>query len=191
MATSPIDRLIYAQGGKCFFCRGPLPRSEASIEHLVAKANGGGNGDDNCVVCCKSLNRLLGSLSLKAKIEVVLNQRGDFRCPNAQAVAKTARSAPQAPRPNTQATARTARSAPQAPRLVAPAPADDHLRRVIANLQQRAGRPRTLKTLTSTIASLRIPGDKAAQLVQNLLKLGIVKVSGTKLEYEFSRTGTP
>jgi hypothetical protein len=173
MATSPIDRLIFAQGGLCFFCRGPLPRSEASIEHLVAKANGGGNGDDNCVVCCKSLNRLLGSLSLKEKVQIVLNQRGPFRCPNAQPAA------------------RAARAPPHSARLTVPAPADDNLRRVIANLQHRTkGRPRTLKTLTSTIASLRIPSDKTAQIVQSLLKLGIVKVSGTKVEYEFSRIGT-
>lgn len=173
MATSPIDRLIFAQGGLCFFCRGPLPRSEASIEHLVAKANGGGNGDDNCVVCCKSLNRLLGSLSLKEKIQIVLNQRGSFRCPNAQPAAKGARSFTQAARP------------------AAPTPIDDNLRRVIANLQHRKDRrPRTLKTLTSTIVSLRIPSDRAEELVQSLLKLGIVKVSGTKVEYDFSRNGT-
>jgi len=169
MATSPIERLIFAQGGLCFFCRGPLPRSEASIEHLVAKANGGGNGDDNCVVCCKSLNRLLGSLSLKEKIQIVLNQRGDFRCPNAQATARPTRPSPQAARPAAQA------------------PADDGLQRVIANLKKyKDKRPRTLKTLTSAIVAMQISSDKAAQLVQNLLKLGIVKAAGTKLEYEFS-----
>ena len=71
--------------------------------------------------------------------------------------------------------------------LTTPPPTDDPLNRVIANLKQRKDkRPRTLKTLTSTIVSLRIPNDKAQQLVQSLLKLGIVKVSGTKVEYEFS-----
>jgi len=172
MATTPIDRLIFAQGGLCFFCRETLPRSEASIEHLVATTNGGGNADDNCVVCCKSLNRLFGSLPLKEKIQIVLNQRGSFRCPNAHARLKVAHPSP-----------RTAQLSP-------PPPADDSLRRVIANLQQRKDkRPRTLKTLTSTIVSLRIPSDKAEQLVQNLLKLGIVKVSGTKVEYAFSQIG--
>ena len=168
MATTPLDRLIFAQGGLCFFCRAPLPRSEASIEHLVAIANGGGNGDDNCVVCCKSLNRLLGRISLKEKIQVVLNQQGSFKCPNAQARLKVAASSSEA----------------------APPAIDESLRRVIANLQQRKDkRPRTLKTLTSTIVSLRIPTDQAQQLVQSLLKLGVVKVSGTKVEYEFSQIG--
>jgi hypothetical protein len=174
MATTPLDRLIFAQGGLCFFCREALPRSEASVEHLVATANGGGNADENCVVCCKSLNRLLGSLPLKEKIRVVLNQRGSFKCPNAQARLKVTRPALLAAKP-------------------APLPPpDDPLGRVIANLKQRQDkRPRTLKTLASTIVSLRIPTDKAQQLVQTLLEMGIVKVSGTKVEYQFSSARSP
>src|SRR5262245_53146438 len=82
MPTKPLDRLMFAQGGMCFFCRSPLPRSEASVEHLVASANGGNNNDENCVACCKSVNVLFGSKSLKEKIQIVLNQRGQFKCPN-------------------------------------------------------------------------------------------------------------
>lgn len=73
---------MFAQGGQCFFCKKTLPKSDASVEHLVASANGGTNKDDNCVVCCKSLNSLLGSMTLKEKIAVVLNQKGKFKCPN-------------------------------------------------------------------------------------------------------------
>jgi len=69
MPTKPIDRLLFAQGGLCFFCSQMLPKAEASIEHLVAVARGGPNGDDNCVACCKSINMLLGSMSLKEKIK--------------------------------------------------------------------------------------------------------------------------
>ena len=69
------------QGGQCFFCRQPLPRGEASIEHLVASANGGTNSEENCVACCRTLNSLLGSKSIKEKLQIVLNQRGDFSCP--------------------------------------------------------------------------------------------------------------
>lgn len=76
-----LDRLIFEQGGDCFFCRQPLSKSDASIEHLVAVANGGPNHEDNCVACCKAVNALLGSKSLKNKIQVILNQRGEFRCP--------------------------------------------------------------------------------------------------------------
>jgi len=73
---------MFAQGGRCFFCKQPLPKTEASVEHLVASANGGSNNDENRVACCKAVNALLGSMSLKEKIRVMLNQQGQFKCPN-------------------------------------------------------------------------------------------------------------
>ena len=76
-----LDRLLFAQGGDCFFCKKPLPKAEASVEHLFAPANGGPNSEDNCVACCKTLNALLGSRPLKEKIEVLLKQKGAFVCP--------------------------------------------------------------------------------------------------------------
>ncbi len=81
MPTKPIERLMFTQGGLCFFCRKPLPKAEASVEHLVAATHGGKDNDDNCVVCCKTLNTLFGRMSLKEKLQIVLNQRGDFKCP--------------------------------------------------------------------------------------------------------------
>ena len=82
MPTKPIDRLMFAQGGQCFFCKKTLSKAEASVEHLLASSHAGTNKDDNCVVCCKALNALLGSMTLKEKIQVVLNQKGKFKCPN-------------------------------------------------------------------------------------------------------------
>ena len=78
-----LERLLFVQGGDCFFCKKPLPKAEASVEHLVASANGGSNAEENCVACCKSLNSLLGSKPLKDKLEVFLRQKGDFKCPAA------------------------------------------------------------------------------------------------------------
>ena len=78
----PIDRLLFVQGGQCFFCSEILSKQEASVEHLLASSNGGVNVDDNCVVICKSLNALLGRMSLKGKIKVILDQKGKFKCPN-------------------------------------------------------------------------------------------------------------
>jgi hypothetical protein len=82
MPTKPLDRLMFAQGDLCFFCKHPLPKAEASVEHLVAKARDGSSKDENCVACCKAMNALLGSMSLKEKFQVVLNQKGTFICPN-------------------------------------------------------------------------------------------------------------
>ncbi|QEH36276.1 hypothetical protein OJF2_48360 [Aquisphaera giovannonii] len=76
-----LDRLLFVQGNRCFFCEQPLERSEASVEHLLASSKGGSNAEANCVACCRALNALLGSMSLKEKFRVVLNQRGPFRCP--------------------------------------------------------------------------------------------------------------
>jgi hypothetical protein len=87
MPTKSLDRLLFAQGNKCFFCRKGLSRADASVEHLVAVANGGRNDDENCVACCKALNRLFGRMSLKEKLGVVLNQAGEFRCPNGKTAA--------------------------------------------------------------------------------------------------------
>src|SRR5262245_13366786 len=138
MPTRPIDRLMFAQGGLCFFCRQPLPKSEASVEHLVASANGGGNHDDNCVACCKALNALLGSMSLKEKIQVILNQHGQFKCPNG--ISRTT-TAPVLSHPSS--------AGEKLP------PPSDRFALIVANLKQRgSSRPRSTKTLSSTVASL-------------------------------------
>lgn len=33
-----LDKLLFIQGGKCFFCDGELPRNIASVEHLLPKS---------------------------------------------------------------------------------------------------------------------------------------------------------
>lgn len=76
-----LDKLLFIQGGKCFFCDGELPRNIASVEHLLPKSLKGNNSDDNCVACCKSINQLLGSMTLKEKLRVLLNQKGEIKCP--------------------------------------------------------------------------------------------------------------
>ena len=172
MPTKPLDRLMFAQGGLCFFCKGQLPQSEASVEHLVASANGGSNGDENCVACCKALNALLGSMSLKEKIQLVLNQKGDFRCPNET----TARNAP--------ASAAVAhKSVPHASKSL-----PEKLAAIVADLHKRgSAKPRTVKTLASTISALfqkQLPEQEVSSLVERLQTQGIVAVSGTKVSYE-------
>ena len=76
-----LERLLFQQGGRCFFCDKAIPEGEASVEHLIATSNDGPKADENCVVCCKTLNAALGNLSVKRKIEIVLKQRSAFSCP--------------------------------------------------------------------------------------------------------------
>ena len=161
---------MFAQGGLCFFCKKALPKSKASVEHLVASANGGSNNDENCLACCKAINALLGSMSLKEKIQVALNQKGEFKCPNGvdsvKAVMQT--------------------------KLVVKSPAvaksgEDIITLVVANLKHRGtAKPRTLKTLKNTIASLfpqGLPETELTALVQQLQSMGEVIVSENKVTY--------
>ena len=171
MPTKPLDRLIFAQGGSCFFCGQTLAQSEASVEHLVAVANGGGNAEENCVACCKALNALFGRKSLKEKIQIVLNQKGHFKCPN--------RTAPQK---------QASGSKVQAPLPQAPASLGEKLRRIIEDLRKRGtARPSTVRKLSSTIGALfqkQISEEEVSALVERLQAEGFIVVTGAKVSYE-------
>jgi hypothetical protein len=156
----------------CFFCKEPIPQGEASVEHLVASANGGPNGDDNCVVCCKALNALFGSMSLKEKVQLVLNQKGQFRCPNKPAARKTA--------------VADAVVRPSFPHAVKGQ--SEKIALIIADLQRRgSAKPRTVKTLSGTISSLfqkQIPADEIGSLIERLRSDGAITLAGTKVSYD-------
>ena len=135
MPTKPIDRLMFAQGGLCFFCSLPLQKDDASVEHLVPVSRAGSNSDENCVACCTTINALLGSMSLKEKMRVVLNQKGKFICPNGSGTISSASSSAPAP----------AASPALSPKI-------DNYAVVLADLKKRGtSRPRKVETLKSTI----------------------------------------
>ena len=159
MPTKPIERLLFAQGGLCFFCSKQLAPADASVEHLVATANGGRNGDDNTVACCKALNSLLGRMSLKEKLRVILNQKGAFKCPNGSGKPRASVDLPK-----------------------------DALERVLADLEKRGtATPRTVKTLTSSINNLfqkSLSSQQLATLVDALKSRGVITVSGASVSYQ-------
>jgi hypothetical protein len=76
-----LQKMLYLQHGRCFFCGEELRENGASIEHLNPRAKGGKSNEDNEVVCHASLNQTFGSMDLKRKFEFVLKQAGAFRCP--------------------------------------------------------------------------------------------------------------
>ena len=170
MPTKPLDRLLFAQGGLCFFCRKVLPKAEASVEHLVASANGGGSNLENCVVCCRSLNTLLGSMSLKEKIQIVLNQQGKFKCPNDGGTLAKVSPASHTSKP----------------------PIDD-LTLIITDLRKRGpSKPRSLKKLSSTISALfqkKRSDLEVTSMTDRLRAQGVVIVTGTKVTYELPEKG--
>lgn len=168
MPTQQLERLLFAQGGFCFFCKKTMLKAEASVEHLVASANGGNNNDQNCVVCCKAINMLLGSMSLKEKIQVVMNQKGQFKCPGAGQTT--------APKPS-----------PQPASATNATDSGDALALVVKNLKGRGNaRPRKVKTLTNTIRSLFPKGLSQPQLDDLLHRLqtsGKIRVTGDSVTY--------
>ena len=176
MPTKPLDRLMFAQGGLCYFCGVLLPKAEASVEHLVPVSRAGSNSDDNCVACCKAINSLLGSMSLKEKIRVVLSQNGKFTCPNGAASASAPVSTPIKP---------TAKS-----NLASPIPKVDNYSVVLADLKKRgASRPRKVETLKNTIratvkaAKGSLTDAQLETLFKHLQINGKVLVDGTKVSY--------
>jgi len=161
-----LDRLMFLQGGLCFFCKEPLPAGDASVEHLLASANGGSNSEENCVACCKSLNALFGHKSLKEKLQVVLNQRGQFKCPKGTANAQLIVSF-------------------QASQVAATL--DEKLALVVADLQKRgSARPRKTATLRNTINAVlkkQLTEAEISSLIDQLQARGTIVVSDTKVTY--------
>lgn len=165
-----LERLLFLQGKRCFFCEQPIPLGEASVEHLVASANGGLNEDNNCVVCCKAVNAALGSLSVKAKLRAVLNQRGPFKCPNRVLVAAT-----------------------PAPQGMGEDGSTERIALVVADLQKRgAARPRRVVTLKNTIASVfqkQLSDAELNALVEALENRKFIAVEESKVTYALPQPG--
>jgi len=159
-----LERLLFLQGNRCFFCDQAIPDGETSVEHLVASANGGAKDDENCVVCCKAVNAALGSLSVKDKFRAILNHRRQFTCPRLS-----------------QATSNSAE--PRSESLASPS----RIALVIADLQKRgSARPRRVATLRNTIGALfhkKLSDDELSSLLATLQSDGYISIDATKVTY--------
>jgi hypothetical protein len=164
-----LERLLFLQGNRCFFCQQPIPVGEASVEHLAATSNGGAKDDENCVACCKTVNAALGNLSIKAKLQAVINQRGIFVCPHSG----EARAAPESDHPSP--------------------PVDERFELVVSDLQKRGpSRPRKLPTLRNTVNAVfqnKLSEEEVSSLVARLESHGYVTVQETKVTYALPQPG--
>jgi hypothetical protein len=163
--SKTLDSLLFAQGGKCFFCRSTLLKEDASIEHLLAKSNGGTNVRDNLVACCRTLNDLFADISVKEKLQIVLNQAGTFSCPPKVA-----------DRPGHYFT-----------RVVNWDSGEDFTDYIVANLLKRgAAKPATLLTLTNTIKAI-LPSHFTESIVhsqiQRLIKNHKIAINNGRVVY--------
>lgn len=147
-----------------------LARENASVEHLLAVSRQGGNEDDNCVACCKTVNQYLGSLTLKQKIEVILNQQGKFICPADQTAVKQ-------PLPSV---------VNVSPPIIKQMAADvaQHYENVLTHLKGMGkSKPKTLKTLTNRLRSSSTPEPLIAVLLEHLQQEGVISLQGNQVEY--------
>lgn len=157
MAQTTLDRLLFEQGGRCFFCHAPITRSEASVEHLLAVKHGGTKADGNCVACCKSLNSVLGSHTLREKFRIILSQPAPFRCP---------------------------RDTPET--TTTPAPPQTDLEKVITNLRKRVGKlPKDWTKLHKTVSAVlqNPPAPTVDTLLAQLRERGLVHEDAGTLRY--------
>lgn len=185
MATKPIERLLFAQGGNCFFCEKPLPRDHASVEHLIAQTHGGKDNDENCVATCKTLNALFGRMSLKEKLKIVIHQKGAFACPAGQT--KTL-----APSQSTQPLVEAPKLKPAAKKAAArPAPRsrDERLDLVIKDLKRRGNsRPGKQDTLENTIRAYLVQLGEAPSEVPGIMRelqaKAYVAIENKKVTYQ-------
>lgn len=75
-----IEQLLFLQKGLCFYCKKPLPREKASIDHLVPVSHGGSNDKDNCVACCQTINMYFGNMGIKEKVRFLIDCER-IKCP--------------------------------------------------------------------------------------------------------------
>ena len=160
-----LERLLFLQGNRCFFCGDSIPDGEASVEHLVATSHGGAKDDENCVVCCRAVNAALGNLPIKAKFQAVLNQRSRFTCPR-----------------HGSGSARVDSSERLAHDVL-----PERIALVVADLQKMStSRPRRVKTLKNTLNCLfqmALSEPELDALISNLQESGYVIVDDTKVSY--------
>jgi hypothetical protein len=210
------ERLLFLQGNRCFFCDEAIPEGEATVEHLVATANGGPNQEHNCVVCCRTLNSLLGCLPLKEKLRAILRHRGRFTCPGRmEGAAATNGAATQAPRvasaPPTNGAANMVHAvstltappraaapptdgATVAPGVIAASPTDtERFELALTHLQkQRKVLPRRLETLRSSLRTTTLGRLTEAELdavIAALTRRGFVRFAADQVIYRLPPVG--
>jgi hypothetical protein len=179
--SKKLDKLLFSQSGKCFFCDKLLERSVASIEHLQALSNGGKSIDENMVACCRDVNQYLGNLPLKEKMRVVIRYGGQIPCPMNRKQSDTKQitlAAKGKSKPIDLATTQNI------PILTSTA---ELVEKFLKKLQQQSkNRPKKLKTLINSIATYyQWSHEETEALVKVLVNKGSIHiVDGNKVKYD-------
>lgn len=159
-------------------------------------------------MCCRTLNSVLGSKSIKEKIQIVLNQHGDFRCPKnresvpAPALSPLVLSAEDTPGGRDVEGGRLVKAAASplpanGARHVATPPTasktqQDRLALVLTDLRKRGNsRPRKEATLTSTVQALikqrtnqPISDTNLKKLLEEMQRQALLTIVDGKVTYK-------
>lgn len=198
MTTKQIDRLIFTQGGNCFFCAKPLPKEHASVEHLVATTLGGKDGDENCVACCKTLNNLFGRISLKEKFKIILNQSGNFICPGNIHTNLSDRILQETPSPQILPVKEQQKNATQPPKVKKPTTVvktittEEKVKIAVEIIRRHENKkPTTVKSLENTLRSQivhqGIAANDAPILISELAARAYVIIKDTSVAYKLPK----
>lgn len=69
-----VAALLERDGGDCFYC-GKEMADDITVEHILAKAHGGPDSEENLCLAHERCNKDMGSLSVVEKIKAVLLMR--------------------------------------------------------------------------------------------------------------------
>jgi hypothetical protein len=146
-----------------------LNETNASVEHLRAKANGGDSADENCIAICKKMNQWLGSMPLKDKLRTLLAHEGTVVCPD------SSRQTPSYQPANHEETKQPTNQVPDVASLCS---------KYLALLKSRKNKPRLIKTLTKDIANhCSTDVQTASKVITELQKRHIICLKNKSIVY--------
>lgn len=71
-------RLLEQQGHRCCYCGCPLELADTTIDHVIARANGGANSLDNKVASCSRCNEGFADVHPKEKLLAIFRRFSAF-----------------------------------------------------------------------------------------------------------------
>jgi hypothetical protein len=187
--SKAIDKRIFLQGGRCFFCGKTLTASQASIVQLCTRSKGEKANDDNSVACCNTLTQFLKDLTLKEKIQVIMRHGGQIPCPTSENFDKKKIKLKKSEKSEKATTSDHTSPPTTAPASKEKSLGNTHLREPIETfidtLQQfPKSRPKKFKTLVQRIANhYHLSYEQAEVSVKALISNGIITISGNNIKY--------
>jgi hypothetical protein len=185
--VTKLEKLYFLQAGKCYYCKQEINIEKASVEHLLAKANGGTDNDENCVMCCKTINNMFGAMPLKEKIAILVAHGSSLSCPEVKAARTPIKAVnDDKAKKQTETPKKTIKTSPTTKKTTSTTTKntfDDFLKYLH---QSGKRRPKKIETLLNSINSFFSYNSliKSKTVLKKLVDNGIVVLVGDKVTYE-------